>query len=367
LWSVTLPFDFVARYEICMSFAILGMGTAVPPHRYSQEELITILQPLCCDTEAEAAGLAKLFRHTRIAHRHLAYAPVVLAREDRRHDDDTATRMRLYEREALPLAQLAAERALAESAIRPGEITHLVTVSCTGFAAPGFDVGLIQRIGLPPTVERTHVGFMGCHGALNALRVARAYTEADPAARVLVCAVELCSLHFRFESDVKRQIGNALFADGAAAVVGKASTSTPSPRVVANGACLLPECADAMSWTVGNHGFTMELSARVPELIGIHLRPWMEAWLRRHELRIDQVGAWAIHPGGPRILAAVERSLGVAEGTAKTSRDVLTNFGNMSSPTVLFILDRLRREAAPRPWVALGFGPGLAAEAALVR
>jgi predicted naringenin-chalcone synthase len=246
------------------------------------------------------------------------------------------------------------------------EITQLVTVSCTGFNAPGIDIGLIKALDLAPTTERTHVGFMGCHGALNGLRVARALTAAAPEACVLLCAVELCSLHYHHGWDPKHVIANALFADGAAALVGVGSSMHAEAwRLAASGACLFPDCASAMTWEIGDHGFTMTLSPRVPKLIETNLRPWMETWLGQHQLKIGDVASWAVHPGGPRVVNAVVEGLGLEPSATADSLEVLAHHGNMSSPTVLFILDRLRRRQAPRPCVAMGFGPGLAVEAAL--
>ena len=278
------------------------------------------------------------------------------------------TRMERYECEAGPLAARAAGNALQSGEIDPDSITHLVTVSCSGFYAPGVDVTLIKSLGLRTTVERTHVGFMGCHGAFNGLRVAKAFVESDPKARVLTCAVELCSLHYQYGWDPEQTVANALFADGAAAAVGGgAGDSSPEPwRLAATGSCLIPDSEDAMSWRLGDHGFKMSLSARVPDLICAHLRPWMESWLAQHGLTLPDIESWAVHPGGPRILKAAGKALGLERDAMGVSRDILSQCGNMSSPTILFILERLRREDAPRPCVALGFGPGLVAEAMLL-
>jgi predicted naringenin-chalcone synthase len=249
-----------------------------------------------------------------------------------------------------------------------------VTVSCSGFVAPGFDLDLIRDLPLSPGTARTHVGFMGCHGALNGLRVARAFVEADPLSRVLLCAAELCSLHYDYRTETARILANALFADGAAALV--ATGAAPGAdaqldagpwRHVASGSAVLPGSAEAMTWSIGDHGFEMGLSPRVPDVIAAHLRPWLEEWLAAHGLALEGVASWAIHPGGPRILDVVESCLRLPPDAATESRRVLEECGNMSSPTVLFILDRLRRQGAPRPCVALGFGPGLVVEAALFR
>src|SRR5262249_24576482 len=154
--------------------------------------------------------------------------------------------------------------ALAHSGLAARQLTHLVTVSCTGFFAAGVDRVLIHDLGLAPTVQRTHVGYMGCHGAINGLRVARAFAG-EPDARVLLCAVELCSLHYHYGWNPQKMVANALFADGAAAVVGAPAGAAPAGawQVTAAGSCLLPDSADAMRWTVGDHGFGMTLSKRV--------------------------------------------------------------------------------------------------------
>jgi predicted naringenin-chalcone synthase len=278
--------------------------------------------------------------------------------------------MAVYEREAPPLGMAAAAEALRAADIAAADVTHLVTVSCTGFVAPGLDAAIIDGLGLPSTTERTHVGFMGCHGALNAIRVASSFARADPANVPLVCSVELCTLHFAYGWDPDMLVANALFSDGAAAVVGRSAPAgnvDGAWNVAATGTLLMPDSADAMTWRVGDHGFRMTLSARVPELIEAELRGWLTGWLAAQDLSIADVGSWAVHPGGPRILSAVESALGLSSRQTAVSREVLSECGNMSSATVLFILDRLRRGGAPLPCVALAFGPGLVVEALLIR
>jgi predicted naringenin-chalcone synthase len=366
-----------------MSLAILSMGTALPPTRLSQADTLRVARTLGSLQTDDSPWLESVYAGTGIRDRYIALGDAVV--QDllggTRHSgsvflptggpDDrgptTEQRMRHYAELAPPLALRASEEALGRSGLGPAEVTHLVTVSCTGFVAPGIDRALLVGLGLPATVERTHVGFMGCHGALNGLRVAGAFTGSDPAARVLLCCVELCSLHYHYQNNVGTLIANALFADGAAAVVGAPAERAPGAawRLAATGSCLLPDSAAAMTWTVGDHGFEMTLGRHVPALIGRCLRPWLEAWLGRHGLTVEQVAAWAVHPGGPRILQAVEESLALPRAATAAARAVFADCGNMSSPTILFILDRLRREDAGRPCVALGFGPGLVAEAAL--
>jgi predicted naringenin-chalcone synthase len=366
-----------------MSLAIRGLGTALPPTTVTQSEAMQIARAVCCGSAEQASWLPALYQGSGIESRHLAFDRAVIRDilDGTRHSDSpflptgpdcdngptAGQRMAHYAEQAPPLAITAAQQALVQAGAAPEAITHLVTVSCTGFRAPGVDMALIAGLGLAPTVARTHIGFMGCHGAINALRVAHAFTEACASSCVLVCAVELCSLHYHYRWDPQKMIANALFADGAAALVGTADATAPADawRLAATGSCLFGDSAEAMTWTIGDHNFEMTLSKTVPGLIARHLRPWLTGWLEAHELGIEQIVSWAVHPGGPRILAAVEEGLLLNRTALDDSRAVLAARGNMSSPTLLFILDLLRNRCAPRPCVALGFGPGLVAEAAL--
>lgn len=363
-----------------MSFAIHGLGTAHPPDPLTAEQGLGLARALAGPDVRTSTWLGPIYANSGVARRfQVIGGPVVADILNGTTDTNspflpapandgvgptTGQRMEIYARESGPLALRAAKAALAEADFAPASITHLVTVSCTGFAAPGVDFALITGLGLSPTVARTHVGFMGCHGALNGLRVANAFATADPAARVLVCAVELSSLHYYYGSAADKLIANAIFADGAAAVVGGAGDS-PAFTLAASGSCLIPNSAADMSWTVGDHGFEMTLSRRVPNLIAAHLKPWLETWLGDNGLSLAEVRSWAVHPGGPKIVSAVGECLGLSAEALGPSLGVFAANGNMSSPTVLFILEKLRASGAPRPCVALGFGPGLVAEAAL--
>jgi predicted naringenin-chalcone synthase len=274
--------------------------------------------------------------------------------------------MKTYAEQAPLLALAAAAKALQEASVPAAAITHLVTVSCTGFYAPGWDVTLVRNLGLAPTTQRTHVGFMGCHGALNGLRVARAFVDADPKATVLLCATELCTVHYHYPWDPQKVIANAIFSDGSAALVGVAGEPAKHPwRLAASGSCLVPDTGNAMTWEVGDHGFIMTLAKKVPEIIGRNLRAFLGPWLADFGLSIAEIRSWAVHPGGPKILDAVGAALGLVPDLLLPSREVFAAFGNMSSPTVLFILDHLRKHGNEPPCVALGFGPGMNVEAAL--
>ena len=362
-----------------MKLKIAGLGLAVPEHSMDQADSATMALSFVAPDSGRARTLQALHRRSGVAKRH----SVILSASDGPIDDrqsfyprsrsaedlgpTTEVRMGAFEKHAPPLAALAGRRALDDAGLSEGEITHLVTVSCTGFFAPGLDAALIGALGLRPTVQRTHVGFMGCHGALNGLRVASSFVGADAGARVLMCSVELCSLHLAYGWGSERLIANALFADGAAAVVGvPADGEQKGWTVAASGTVLLPDSADAMSWRIGDHGFRMTLSPRVPDLIKDHVGDWLRGWLKDRGLALEDVRTWAVHPGGPRVLTAFGQSVGMEKGAFSVSQEVLAEYGNMSSATILFILDRLRRSGAEGPCVAIAFGPGLVAEVALL-
>ena len=364
-----------------MSLTILGVGTAVPSATLSRSEGQRVAEALCCETAEQATFIPAIYAGSGIDHRHfclgqqtlrdildgtnLSGSPYLPTGVPGEKGPTTRQRMQVYEKEAPPLAIKASAEAFASSGVLPSEITHLVTVSCTGFAAPGFDVAIINELGLSPGVARTHIGFMGCHAALNGLRVANAYANSDPNARVLLCSVELCSVHYHYGWDPPKVVANALFADGAGAIVGASNGPAGSWRVTANGSRLIPEAADVMSWTIGDHGFGMTLSKRIPEVIAARLRPWLDDWLATRGLKVSDVKSWAIHPGGPKIVESAAATLGLSSDRVWVSKEVLAEYGNMSSATAIFMLKKLLAKNSPAPCVTIGFGPGLNVEAAL--
>jgi predicted naringenin-chalcone synthase len=363
-----------------MHVPILAVGTATPPHRMDQQQALALTQRMCCTDQRQLRLAGALYRNSGVHTRYTAVPhteayqwmpPLAQAGNGATNSGpSTEERMAYYARHAPQLARQSSQIALDEAQLAPRDVTHLVTASCTGFGAPGVDICLMEELPLRPTTQRIHVGFMGCHAAINALRVAHGLAHADPRARILVCAVELCSLHFTFHWDSERMLGNALFADGAGAViVGPAQGEAggqPSWRIAATGSCLFPETAGAMTWSVGNHGFAMTISSELPRLIEGHLGRWMTRWLAEHGLEASAVRSWAIHPGGPRILDAAQSALELDADATRVSRQILGQYGNMSSATVLFVLQALRQAGATPPCVLLGFGPGVVAEAALL-
>jgi len=368
-----------------MSFSILGIGTATPPRRIAQRDAAILAGRLSGSAAARERTLAAIYRQTRIAHRGSvlleepgdepfaqSFFPPAEGSDD--GGPTTAARMARYAAEAPRLAAAAGREALARGNVSAAGVTHLVTCSCTGFAAPGVDLAVIEELGLPPTVARCHVGFMGCHGAFNAIRAAAAFAAADPTAVVLTVCVELCSLHFQYGAGADRIVANSIFADGAAAVVGRAASSVSDSgwRLVGQLSEVLPGSADSMGWIIGDHGFEMTLSAEVPGQIASAFPDLVSRLLRQSGIAAESIDHWAIHPGGPRILTAVEQALALAPSQLDRSREILATRGNMSSATILFILERLfadapsqRTGAGRRHCLAAAFGPGLTAELAV--
>lgn len=357
-----------------MALTVCSIGSAVPEQSLTRDESLEVAKLMAPETKHKT--LSKIFCGTGVKKRHSVLLKKGEA-EDAAVDYDllytpdnvgdpgptTMERMQVYQDRAHPLAETAVGRALEGSTIRIDDITHLVMVTCSGFFAPGVDIALMKSMGLPHDLERVQVGFMGCQGALNGLRVANGLAGTRSDACVLLCAVELCSVHFHYGWQVDRAVANALFADGSAALVGQSDGS--GWKVRANGACLVPESEGAMSWRIGDHGFEMGLSSALPRIIEANLRPWLADWLNQHGLTIDDVATWAVHPGGPSIVRSVQKGLGLADDALDVSLGVLQELGNMSSPTILFILERLLAADAELPCVGLAFGPGLSVEAVL--
>ena len=358
-----------------MPLTLHGIGTAVPTQQLSQAEAVEVAHRINAESPEQVRLMSRIYQKTKV----LTRGSVLLENDGvdgttkerlsfyGSESPGTAQRMQVFDAHAGGLALEAAAKALKDADISSGAITHLVTVSCTGFQSPGVDLFLMDKLELAPSVQRTHIGFMGCHGAMNGLRVAHAFAEMDPNAVVLLCAVELCSLHMAYGWHPEKVVANALFADGAAAVVASANPSPAHQSLVLrrSGSMVIPDSADLMHWNIGDHGFAMGLSPRVPETVGAALLPWLRDWLADQAIDLEAVTSWAIHPGGPRILSTCAEVLSLGPNLLLDSRAVLQEHGNMSSATILFILERLRRRSTAGPCLALAFGPGLSTEVAL--
>ena len=384
-----------------MATSIVGIGTCSPDLRITQDEAFENAQNYCGGDERKKRALKHLYGRATIKTRGVVLERTISMEQDLHSEQvqlestnfdsqffptpisgndygpSTGTRMEKYEEQIASLALVACERALEDAqkyyAARSEryfsvlDIKALVTVSCTGFYSPGLDIEIINKLKLDRGVSRTNVGYMGCHGAMNGLRVADALSKAGAkGGHVLLCAAEICSIHFHYGSNNNNLLANSLFADGSAALVLGSIPDETSWSVLDSASYVVPETLDAMSWKVRDNGFEMTLSASVPELIEAHLHDWLEGWLHSLGMKISDVSAWAVHPGGPKIVDAVGRALALNAKDLSFSYDVLQNFGNMSSPTVFFILERIRASLGCVPTVVLAFGPGLTIEAAFL-
>jgi predicted naringenin-chalcone synthase len=272
----------------------------------------------------------------------------------------TGRRMQLFEKLAPVLVmETVAKLELGASAAR---ITHVIVTSCTGMVAPGLDLLLVERLGLSPSVERTMVGFMGCFAAINALKLARHIVRSAPESHVLVVNLELCSLHLQETPELEQLLSFLVFGDGCAACI--VSAEPEGLALDRFHAALLPGTRDLITWKIRDLGFDMFLSGGVPGAISQGLGGAREQIL--DGAPADAIDRWAVHPGGRSVLDSVERGLGLASDALAASRSVLKRFGNMSSATVMFVLESVLGDASKgERGCAMSFGPGLTAETML--
>ncbi len=354
--SAPLRREFLQKARhLTITARITDLATAVPDCDFEQDYRGWAMRQLGEGREAKV--YERMVERSGIEHRWS-----VLSQEDAKLDrgagyysadaPSTASRMDIYAREAPDLAL----RAIARLETL-GEVTHVVVASCTGFVAPGIDQIIARRLGLPDDVERVLIGFMGCYAAVTALRTARHIVRSEPAARVLVVTVELSTLHHQDRVEIEPLLAGAQFGDGAAAAI---VTGSGAGLALGEGiSAALEESEALITWRIGDTGFEMHLSGEVPNRIAAALA---DGAVQRRILGCGaKPEAFAVHAGGRSILDAVERGLALAPDRLDASRAVLRDFGNMSSSTLMFVLERMLREK-PATGVALAFGPGLAME-----
>ncbi|WP_326964846.1 type III polyketide synthase [Arthrobacter sp. PL16] len=370
-----------------MTVILRSLETAVPD--------TIMVQPQVRDVFAAQPGLTRLgqrlvgaafdssgieTRYTAVKELTLAESaehPVFFDREELRIlTPSTKTRNEVYAIEGTKLFIEAARKALdAAPGIEASDITHVVTASCTGFFAPGPDYKVVRALDLKPSVQRYHLGFMGCYAAFPALRSAKAFCEADPDAVVLVIAAELCSLHVRSSNNPDTIVGSSLFADGAAAAIISARDiplDGPALSLDHFETVLTPVGEESMAWNIGDEGFEMVLGTYVPHIIDEHIVGALEPLLARDAalegLDYADIEHWAIHPGGRSILDKVEAKLGLTQEQLVPARATLRDYGNMSSATVMFVLKHILDQPATdgnNRICSMAFGPGLTVETAL--
>ncbi|AZO08861.1 MULTISPECIES: type III polyketide synthase [unclassified Mesorhizobium] len=350
-----------------VSAYINRIATAVPEHEVHEFYLRYAASMLPADRRKifqRMAGLAG------IEHRFSCFAPALdpegssadLAGTFRRGAfPGTAARMAMFSQAAPVLAQKAVNGLhLGDEASR---ITHLIITTCTGFSAPGIDLDLAARCGLPDGIERTMIGFMGCYAAINGLKLARHIVRSDPRARVLMVNIEVCTLHLRETTKLEKLLSFCLWGDGCAATL---VTAEPPGIELDSFRCTVAcEQRALMTWDIRDHGFDMVLSGQVPAAVQQALRSNRDAILGGRPP--EAIDLWAVHPGGRTILDAVERALDLEPSALEPSREVLRQYGNMSSPTVMFVMEKMLQAPGGRLGCGMSFGPGLTAETMLFR
>ncbi len=362
-----------------------GLTTAVPDPTYLQDWTCDLVQEHATTRRGIRRIIRSIYRNSGIRKRHSViddWADVVRdplffdGAGQRLATPGTGRRNDVYAREAKDLfTRLARNLVENTEGFSASDVTHVVTVSCTGFFAPGPDYHVVRALGLPGSTQRYHVGFMGCYAAFQALRMAHAFCRSDPEAVVLVLSVELCTLHLQFSEDTDELIAGAVFADGGAGALVSARDPAPgrlrpAMELETFHTALTEEGEEDMAWTIGDQGFRMRLSTYVPEIIQANLSPVLAGLLERCGVTASELDHFAVHPGGRAILDKVEATLGMAAGGLAASRHILQEFGNMSSATILFVLNTLLEGGGVRAGdriLAMAFGPGLTIESGLFR
>ena len=350
-----------------MAAYIHRIETLVPPFVHRQEEVEEWFLSRIEDRRTRML-LKRSLRGSGIETRH-SVCREFFSNElfDEKGQASTAARNRVYARESRQLASRVGKQLLENSSLSPDEVTHVIYATCTGFTNPGPDFHLIADLGLPSTVQRFVLGFMGCYSGVPALRMAKHICESDPDARVLVICLELCSLHLHLDPTYDSVLANSLFADGAGAALVAAS----SPRGDTMTACRLgefftdtiPEGEPDMDWCIGDRGFELILSNQIPHLIG-----GGAGKLTRKIVDPETIDHWAIHPGGRGILDQVESAVPLPPGKLDVPRDILKRYGNMAGATILFVIEEILKQSATGDEVlAMAFGPGLTVETGLLK
>ncbi|MCH8123877.1 MAG: type III polyketide synthase [Bacteroidetes bacterium] len=357
------------------------IDTAVPEISYPQEQIGSVMLEQIDPESKGARLLRRVYKHSGIEKRHSVIRDYVDydhdglffdATSDSYKSPSTRDRNDLYSIEARKLF-LEVSRRVIEGC--PGmdtnDITHVITVSCTGFFAPGPDFYIVKDLELDPSTQRFHLGFMGCYAAFPALKMAEAFCIADPEAVVLIACLELCTLHLHPSEEIDGIVATSVFADGASSAIVSArppSGENTSLKFIKLLSTIAPNSEEDMAWSIGDHGFDMVLSTYIPRILEANVGSIVTTLLKEVGLERDDIDRWAIHPGGRAILDKTAQALDLNEDSLSESRRVLRDFGNMSSATILFVLKEiLESEAAQtdEKIFAMAFGPGLTVESAL--
>ena len=355
---------------------IISIATGVPSYKHQQTDIFKFADTIYSNNETDSRKLKFLYRHSGIDSRYSVlpdYSCLATERQfyakskDLEPFPDLEKRMEWFADNATKLSVKTIRKCIVGQ-INPHEITHLITVSCTGMSAPGIDLEIMEAMNLPANIFRTSVNFMGCYAAIHALKIADAFCNNEVKANVVIVCTELCTLHFQKENSIDNITSTLLFADGCAAVLVKNNNAATKGLLLKN---FFSEVAfkgkKDMSWQLSSKGFLMTLTGYVPDLVKEDFDILLNKALKNAGIKKEAISHWCIHPGGKKILEAIQQSTGLQQEHLQYSYDVLKDYGNMSSPTVLFVLHKILQElqnSEQQQATVFGaaFGPGLTME-----
>jgi predicted naringenin-chalcone synthase len=350
---------------------IISIGTAVPAHKHRQKDILQFMQQVYALDATENRKLKFMYNLSGIDTRYSVvpdYSHALPEWKFYPHSENLEpfptleTRMQWYEKYAASLS-VDAIRNCTEDVIHTNEITHLITVSCTGMSAPGLDLQVMELLDLPKQIYRTSINFMGCYAAIHGLKMADAICKTDTTAKVMIVCTELCTLHFQKEATADNIASTLLFADGsAAALVTHDSFAKKGLHLKSFYSEVVPKGKRDMAWELSSTGFLMTLSGYIPDLIEEDFQPLVQRAMAHANTTKESIAQWCIHPGGKRIVDAIQKSLQLPADALQKSYEVLQQFGNMSSPTILFVLKELMKEQSKGATFGAAFGPGLTME-----
>ena len=353
---------------------IISIGTAVPKHKHRQEDIMHFMQQVYAMTETDKRKLKFLYHQSGIDTRHSVigdYNKCINEWKFYPHSENLEPfpslelRMIWYNKFA-PALSVDAIRECIDGHIPAKEITHLITVSCTGMSAPGLDLQVMELMDLPKNIYRSSVNFMGCYAAIHAMKIADAICKSDAAAKVVIVCTELCTLHFQKEPTMDNIASSLLFADGAAAIFITADTFKKQGLHIDNFyAEVLTKGKKDMAWELSGTGFLMTLSSYVPDLVEEDFEGLVTRALEHAGKTKASVSNWCIHPGGKRIVDAIAKTLHLPQPALQPSYDIMREYGNMSSPTILFVLKQIMQQhkhTSSAEIFGAAFGPGLSME-----
>jgi predicted naringenin-chalcone synthase len=354
---------------------IISIATGVPEHKHTQKELFAFADKIYCKNQTDSRKLRFLYNHSGIENRYSVLPDFNVANKERvffsAKDDlqpvpNIAKRMEVYNCYATDISVNTIEKCI-EGKIKTNEITHLITVSCTGMSAPGLDLQIMEQMQLPKNINRTSVNFMGCYAAIHAMKIADAFCNTNKNANVIIVCTEFCTLHFQTEATIDNLTSSLLFADGCAAMLIQNDAAGKGLLLESFYSDVNFNGKKDMSWNLSSNGFLMTLSGYVPELIKADFENLVAAALKQTNRKKEDVTNWAIHPGGKKILDTIKQQMMLPEYALKNSYEVLNDYGNMSSPTILFALQKTLNDlklnnASNAVVFGAAFGPGLTME-----